>query len=63
MSRKNVLLRNKWIKPYISNSVHAARIDDLGEFKIWWRVVLPQVKPALSALGIITFLGNWNAYL
>ncbi|MDP4084832.1 MAG: carbohydrate ABC transporter permease [Bacillota bacterium] len=41
----------------------AARIDGMNEFKIWWRVALPQVKPALSALGIITFLGNWNAYL
>lgn len=41
----------------------AARIDGMGEFKIWWRIALPQVKPALSALGIITFLGNWNAYL
>jgi multiple sugar transport system permease protein len=41
----------------------AARIDGMSEFKIWWRVALPQVKPALSALGIITFLGNWNAYL
>jgi multiple sugar transport system permease protein len=41
----------------------AARVDGMSEFKIWWRVALPQVKPALSALGIITFLGNWNAYL
>ncbi|WP_251550428.1 carbohydrate ABC transporter permease [Neobacillus muris] len=41
----------------------AARIDGMGELKIFWRIALPQVKPALSALGIITFLGNWNAYL
>jgi len=35
----------------------------MSEFRIWWRIAIPQVKPALSALGIVTFLGNWNAYL
>jgi len=43
--------------------LNAARIDGMSEFRIWWNVAVPQVKPALSALGIITFLGNWNAYL
>ena len=43
--------------------IHAARIDGLSEFKIWWKVALPLVTPALSALGIFTFLGNWTAFL
>jgi multiple sugar transport system permease protein len=43
--------------------LNAARIDGMSEFRIWWNVAVPQVRPALSALGIITFLGNWNAYL
>lgn len=41
----------------------AARIDGFGEFEIWWRVALPLVTPALSALAIFTFLGNWTAFL
>jgi len=38
-------------------------VDGLGEFQLWWRVALPLVTPALAALAIITFLGNWTAFL
>jgi multiple sugar transport system permease protein len=38
-------------------------VDGLGEFGIWWRIALPLVGPALSALAIFTFLGNWTAFL
>jgi len=41
----------------------AARIDGLGEFQIFWRIAMPLVTPALSALAIFTFLGNWTAFL
>ncbi len=41
----------------------AARIDGFGEFQIWWRVAMPLVTPALSALAIFVFLGNWTAFL
>jgi len=41
----------------------AARIDGLNEFQIWWKVAMPLVKPAISALAIFTFIGNWNAFL
>jgi multiple sugar transport system permease protein len=43
--------------------IEAARVDGLGEFQIWWRVAVPLVVPALSALAIFTFLGNWTAFL
>jgi multiple sugar transport system permease protein len=41
----------------------AGRIDGVGEFGLYWRIALPQVKPAMAALCIFTFLGNWNAFL
>lgn len=43
--------------------IEAARIDGLGEFRIWWEIALPLVTPALSALAIFTFLGNWTAFI
>jgi len=43
--------------------IHAARVDGLNEFEIFWKVALPLVTPALSALAIFTFLGNWTAFL
>ncbi len=41
----------------------AGRIDGLNEFLIYRRVGLPLVKPALAALAIFAFIGNWNAFL
>ena len=38
----------------------AARIDGLNEFGIFWRIALPLVKPAIAALCIFNFIGNWN---
>jgi multiple sugar transport system permease protein len=43
--------------------IAAARLDGLNEFQIWWQVALPLVTPALSALAIFVFLGNWTAFL
>ena len=41
----------------------AARVDGAGEFKIYFKIVLPQLGPALATLGMLTFMFNWNAYL
>lgn len=43
--------------------IDAARIDGCGELGIWWSIVVPLTKPALSALTIFTFLGSWNELL
>lgn len=43
--------------------VESARIDGCGEFRIFNRIVLPLVVPAMSALGILLFLGSWDDYL
>jgi len=40
----------------------AALMDGAGYFKIFTRISLPQLRPALSALGIITFTQTWNYY-
>ncbi|HHY49763.1 MAG TPA: carbohydrate ABC transporter permease [Alphaproteobacteria bacterium] len=40
----------------------AALMDGAGYFKIFLRISLPQLRPALSALGIITFTQTWNYY-
>lgn len=41
----------------------AARIDGASEIGIFWRIVLPLLKPALATLAILTFLGSWNNFL
>ncbi|MBX6750022.1 MAG: carbohydrate ABC transporter permease [Micromonosporaceae bacterium] len=41
----------------------AARVDGLGRFATFWRIVLPLSRPALGAVAIFTFLHSWNLYL
>lgn len=41
----------------------AARIDGLTEFGIFWRIMMPQVKPAVITLIILSVNGSWNDLL
>ena len=43
--------------------VEAARMDGCGEFSIYWRIVLPLMKPALGTLALITFISSWNNFI
>ncbi len=38
----------------------AARLDGASTFRIYWNIMLPQVKPGLAAVGVFTFLDSWN---
>ena len=40
--------------------IEAARIDGASDFKIWWSMVMPMVKPAWMTLAIFTFRDLWN---
>ncbi|SDR48446.1 carbohydrate ABC transporter permease [Pseudovibrio sp. Tun.PSC04-5.I4] len=40
----------------------AALMDGAGYMKIFWRISLPQLRPALAALAIIAFTQTWNFY-
>jgi len=57
-----VFLMKQFFESVPNDFLEAARIDGLNEFMIWWKVALPLVTPALSALAIFTFLGNWTAF-
>jgi multiple sugar transport system permease protein len=41
----------------------AAKIDGASYFRMYWQVLMPLVGPALSALGIFTFLASWNNFI
>jgi ABC-type glycerol-3-phosphate transport system permease component len=40
----------------------AARIDGASEFRIYWNIILPIIAPAMTSMGLIFFMGSWNAY-
>ncbi|WP_030618475.1 carbohydrate ABC transporter permease [Streptomyces sclerotialus] len=41
----------------------AARVDGLGYWRTYWRVVVPNSRPVFAAVGTIVFIGAWNAFL
>ena len=41
----------------------AARIDGANTFQIYWHIMLPLVKPALLAIAVLSFIGNWNNFM
>jgi ABC-type glycerol-3-phosphate transport system permease component len=41
----------------------AATADGANPFQVYWSILLPLCKPALSALGILWFIGGWNDFL
>jgi multiple sugar transport system permease protein len=43
--------------------IEAARMDGCSELGIYWRIVLPLLKPALGTLGLITFIASWNNFI
>lgn len=63
ISAFGVFLMRQFFSGVPNDLIDAARIDGFSEFRIFWKVAVPLVKPALAALCIFTFLGNWNAYI
>lgn len=43
--------------------MQAAQIDGCSFFGIYWRICLPIIAPGLAAIGILTFVGCWNAFM
>ncbi len=63
MTGFGTFLMKQFFESVPDDFLDAARIDGLNEFQIWWEVAMPLVKPALAALAIFIFLGNWTAFL
>jgi len=57
------LMRQFAVSAIPKELIEAARMDGCGEFAIYWRIVLPLLKPALGTLGLITFIASWNNFM
>ena len=56
------------IRQFVTSSIpkdliEAARMDGCSELGIYWRIVLPLLKPAMGTLGLITFIASWNNFI
>lgn len=58
-----IFLCRQFIMDIPDELVEAAHIDGANDMFIYSRVIVPLIRPALGALAIFTFLGQWNDYL
>jgi ABC-type glycerol-3-phosphate transport system permease component len=56
-----------WMRQYMysvpDELLDAARLDGSSEFGLYWRIVIPVVRPALGALALFVFTTSWNDFL
>ncbi|WP_181725599.1 carbohydrate ABC transporter permease [Nocardia gipuzkoensis] len=57
-----VLLLRQHMASFPKELVAAAKIDGRSSWSILWTVVVPNLRPALAALGILLFINAWNEY-
>lgn len=58
-----VFLMRQFYQDIPNELCEAARIDGMNEYQIWYKIILPLSKPALSTLTIFTFVNTWNDFL
>ncbi len=63
VSSFGIFLCRQFIYTIPRDLYEAAKIDGCGDFAIYWQIIVPLIKPVLSALAIFTFLSSFNSYL
>jgi len=58
----NIFLLRQAFRTVPDDLIDAGRIDGASEFRIWWSILLPVVRPALATVAIITFVNQWNDF-
>jgi len=59
----NVFLLRQFFMTIPLDFDEAAYVDGANSFTIFWKLILPLSKPALSTVAIFSFLGSWNDFL
>ena len=58
-----IFLMRQFIRDLPDSLIEAARLDGCSELGIFWRIILPNCKPALGALALLSFRDNWDQFL
>ena len=58
-----IYLARQFITDVPDSLCEAAKMDGAGPLRIYWSVILPNIKPAIGSIGIFTAMANWNDYL
>jgi len=57
------LFRQSMLNSVPAELLESARLDGAGEFRIFFTIVIPLVRPMIGAFLLITFLGAWNNFI
>lgn len=63
ITASGIFLMRQFMQGVPDELLDAGRIDGVSEFGLYWRVAVPLSLPAIGALCIFNFLGNWNAFI
>ncbi|MCH3919229.1 MAG: carbohydrate ABC transporter permease [Sphaerochaeta sp.] len=63
VSAFGVFQMRQYLITFPSEYLDASRVDGLGEFSIYWRIVLPNCTPVVATLGILSFRNQWDNLL
>ncbi len=58
-----IFMIRQFCETFPNDLLDAGRIDGASEWQIYWRLVIPQLGAPMATLGLLSFMGNWNAYL
>jgi len=58
-----VFLIRQYLLSIPDELLEAARMDGAGEWKIYWKIIVPMAKPVLSVLAIFSFMWRWDDFL
>jgi multiple sugar transport system permease protein len=56
------LFMRNFIRALPGELIEAARVDGVAEWRIFWYIVLPLMRPAIAALSVLIFTFIWNDY-
>lgn len=58
-----IFMMRQYLITFPDDMLDSARIDGAGEFKIFWQIVLPNSKPVIATLAVLTFRTQWDNLL
>jgi multiple sugar transport system permease protein len=58
-----IFLLRQFIRGIPYDLDEAAKVDGAGPLRIFWTIILPELRPALAAVIVLTFIGKWNDFL
>ncbi|AEC01413.1 carbohydrate ABC transporter permease [Parasphaerochaeta coccoides] len=63
VSAFGIFQMRQYLTTFPKEFLDAARVDGMGEFSIFWKIVFPNCKPVIATLGILSFRGQWDNLL